>query len=55
MNRYQWLFEMSNPNATDSDYEDGTGDGQYVVYKNNVEIKRFDGLEETEAFIKKHH
>lgn len=52
MKRYTWLFELDDKNATDADYEDGTGDGQYVVYEDGIEVVRFDTLDETEFFIK---
>lgn len=52
MKRYTWLFQLNNANATDADYEAGDGDGQYVVYDKGTEIARFDGLEDTENFIK---
>lgn len=50
--RPYYLFELDNPNATDADYEAGTGDGSYVVYNaRGAVIKKVARLEEAEALI----
>lgn len=47
-----YLFVLDDPNATDADYEDGTGDGMYHVYGLSGEVvKIVPGLDEAESLV----
>lgn len=47
-----YLFVLDDPNATDADYEDGTGDGSYYVYGHSGEVVQVvPGLEDAEKLV----
>lgn len=48
-----WTYVLGKEAASDSDYENQTmdDDGYYVVSENNVELAKFDTLEQAENFI----
>jgi hypothetical protein len=53
MSKYFYLFELDNPNATDHDYEIGTGEGEYVIYDpDGKAIARVLELEAAEGLIR---
>ncbi|WP_161937006.1 MULTISPECIES: hypothetical protein [Pseudomonas] len=52
MSRPHYLFELDAPEATDADYEDGTGPGKYKVFGWRGEvIDVVETLDEAEALV----
>ena len=52
MSKPHYLFELDDPEATDADYEDGTGPGRYKIFGWRGEVIDVVGtLDEAEALV----
>ena len=52
MSKPHYLFELDDPEATDADYEDGTGPGRYKIFGSRGEVIDVVGtLDEAEALV----